>query len=77
MCHSANKSINNFVAENLLHARWAIRSGLFLQGTDAVWVVDLPDDEVMEISRDKVGELFIHLVKADTGIGEEKTQKEN
>ncbi len=76
-CHSGNKSLNNYATENILHARWTIRIGAFLHGTDPVLIINLPDGETMEVSREVAGKAFSHLVKADAGIGEESTPKDN
>ena len=76
-CHTANKSINNFVAENILHARWTNRAHGFLIGTDLYLILELPNGEIVKIPRELVEKGFYHLVKADSGIGEESTPKDN
>lgn len=73
MCRTGNNSFNNFAAENILHARWTVRTGSFLQGTDENLVLEIE----FIIGREAAKRLFPHVIKSDTGIGEEKVDKEN
>lgn len=76
-CHTGNKSINNYAAENILHARWTMRTFDLLTTSESNFEITLPDGVVIEVSRELIEQFFYHFVKSDAGIGEEKTPKEN
>lgn len=71
VCHTGNQSINNYAAENYLHAKYTILFGNFLQGTDELLELD---GEVV----DRVAGFtkFSASIKADAGVGEESFKKE-
>ena len=70
---TANKSINNYAAENIIHAKWTVRAGLFMQGTEGSLV--LPTGIVL--TRPQVRDIFESAIKSDAGIGEEPFAKDN
>lgn len=71
VCRTGNQSLNNYAAENFLHARYTVIIGDFLQGTDEILELD---DEIMDRAAALVK--FDASIKADAGVGEESFSKE-
>lgn len=71
VCRIGNQSLNNYAAENFLHARYTVIIGDFLQGTGESLELD---GEIM--NRAAALTKFDASIKADAGVGEESFSKE-
>lgn len=71
-----NKSINAYVAENIMHAVATITLGNFLQSDKEEIEVEVENEdtnetEIKEIDRSSAGNWFDSAIKSDAGIGED------
>lgn len=71
-----NKSINAYVAENIMHAVATIALGNFLQSDEEILKVEVENEEtketeIKEVDRSSAGDWFASAIKSDAGIGED------